>query len=75
MRNGTSNTGTSGIEYFFNPRSIAVVGASPHKRKPGGRPLVALLERGYAGKVFPINPNYEEVAGRKCYPTILDGPR
>jgi acyl-CoA synthetase (NDP forming) len=74
MRNGGFETGTSGIEYFFNPRSIAVVGASPHKRKPGGRPLVALRERGYAGKIFPINPNYEEVAGIHCYPTILDVP-
>lgn len=74
MRNGGSSTGTSGIEYFFNPRSIAVVGASDHKSKPGGRPLAALLERGYAGKVFPINPRYEEVAGRRCYPTVLEVP-
>lgn len=74
MRNGYSASGTSGIEYFFNPRSIAVVGASDDKRKPGGRPLAALIERGYAGKVFPINPRYQEIAGRRCYPSVLDVP-
>ena len=74
MRNGASNTGTSGIEYFFNPRSIAIVGASEDKKKVGGRPLAALIERGYAGKIFPINPRYEEVAGKRCYPSILDVP-
>jgi len=65
---------TSGIEYFFNPRSIAIVGASDDKRKVGGRPLAALIERGYAGKVFPINPRYQELAERPCYPSILDVP-
>src|SRR5512140_2438759 len=74
MQHGDRNSATSGIEYFFNPRSIAVVGASEDKRKVGGRPLAALIERGYAGKIFPINPRYQELAGKRCYPSILDVP-
>jgi acetyltransferase len=65
---------TSGIEYFFHPRSIAIVGASDDRRKVGGRPLALLLDRGYAGKVFPVNPRYQEIAGTPCYPTVLDVP-
>ena len=74
MQHGDATSVTSGIEYFFNPRSIAIVGASGDKRKVGGRPLAALIDRGYAGKIFPINPGYEELAGKKCYPSILDVP-
>jgi acetyltransferase len=62
------------MEYFFNPGSIAIIGASDKRRKPGGRPLPALRDRGYAGPVYPINPQYQEIAGFKCYPSILDVP-
>jgi acetyltransferase len=64
----------SGIASFYDPRSIAIIGASANLKKPGGRPLAALLKRGYAGKVFPVNPSYDEIAGLTCYPTILDVP-
>jgi acetyltransferase len=64
----------SGIASFYDPRSIAIIGASANPNKPGGRPLAALLKRGYAGKVFPVNPSYDEIAGLTCYPTILDVP-
>jgi len=74
MRDAGSDTDTSGIEYFYNPRSIAIIGASDKPRKPGGRPPPALRDRGYAGRVFPINPSYREIAGFECYPTILDVP-
>ena len=39
MENGASDLGTSGIEFFYNPRSIAIVGASSDPYKPSGRPL------------------------------------
>jgi acyl-CoA synthetase (NDP forming) len=67
-------TASSGIESFYDPRSIAIIGASGNPRKPGGRPLAALEKRGYAGRVFPVNPRYDEIAGFRCYPTILDVP-
>jgi len=74
MGTGAFDIDTSGIEFFYHPRSIAIVGASNKSGKPGGRPVMALRKRGYAGKVYPINPSYEEVEGYKCYPTILDVP-
>jgi acetyltransferase len=74
MDKGSFDIDTAGLEYFYNPRSIAIVGASNHAQKPGGKPLGALLKRGYAGKIFPVNPRYEEVAGIECYPSLLDVP-
>ncbi len=74
MESGSSDPNTSGIEFFYNPKSIAIVGASSDPYKPSGRPLAALLARGFAGKLFAINPRYNEIAGTPCYPTILDVP-
>lgn len=68
------DTDASGIEFFFNPASIAIVGASSDFHKPSGRPLAALLKRGYRGKLFPVNPRYKEINGIECYPSILDVP-
>jgi len=65
---------TTGMEFFYNPRSIAIVGASSNAEKPGGRPLRALQNRGYAGEIFPVNPGYREIAGLECFPTVLDIP-
>ena len=53
----------SKMEYFFNPRTIAIIGASSDFRKPGGRSLNALQKRGYTGKIYPINPNSRELLG------------
>jgi acetyltransferase len=74
MRDGPFEIDTSGIEYFFYPRSIAIIGASSNPRKPGGRPLAALQRRGYEGKLFPVNPHHREIGGAKCFPSILDVP-
>jgi len=74
MASRAFETAPSGIEFFYDPRSIAIIGASGNARKPGGRPLAALAKRGYAGRVFPVNPRYDEIAGFRCYPSILDVP-
>jgi acetate---CoA ligase (ADP-forming) len=59
------------IEALFRPKSIAIVGAS---KKPAiGRRLIASLDRiGFAGAIYPINPNYAMVLRRPCYPSIAD---
>jgi len=74
MKSEASELDTSGIEFFYNPKSIAIVGASSDPYKPSGRPLAALRGRGFAGKLFAINPRYDEIAGTPCYPTLLDVP-
>ena len=63
-----------GIERLLRPRSVAVVGASD---KPGalGASVIANLDRnGFAGEVYPINPNRETIAGRPCLPHIAELP-
>ena len=60
----------SGLTSLFAPRSIAVVGASPDLGKPGGRCLAYLSQVGYSGRVYPINPRYEEIAGLRAYGSI-----
>ena len=70
-----SEAHASGIEYFFNPRSIAIVGASANLTKLSGRPIDALIKNKFSGKIYPVNPRYTEIAGLACYPKIEDVPR
>lgn len=59
---------------LFEPRGIAVVGASADLGRIGGQPIFALTEFGYEGGVYPINPKYPEIRGLECYPAIADVP-
>jgi acetate---CoA ligase (ADP-forming) len=61
------------LDLLFRPQSIAVVGAS---EKPTiGRRLISSLDRiGFTGEVFPVNPNYSTVAGRRCWPSPAELP-
>ena len=61
-----------GLEAFFYPESIAVIGASQNALKPNGIPLYLLSMFSYKGDLYPVNPKYENVGGLKCYPSILD---
>ncbi len=59
------------LHNFFNPRHIAIVGASTGGYKLGGTSfLMKLREGGYSGKLFPINPKAKEIAGLKAYPDV-----
>jgi len=62
------------LKRFFNPRSIAIVGASPDFSKITGRTLKYLLKHHFKGKIYPINPKYREMAGLSCYPSISELP-
>jgi acyl-CoA synthetase (NDP forming) len=61
---------------FFNPKSIAVVGASRDQSKIGHVIFRNLVEGEFRGKVYPINPNTPKLLGIKCYPSItkVKGP-
>lgn len=63
-----------GISAIFNPRSIAVVGASRTPGKIGYEVLSNILGYGYGGKVYPVNPTASEILGLKCYPKISSIP-
>jgi acetyltransferase len=56
---------------ILSPKSIAIVGASQDPDKIGSVLLRNLIEGGYNGKIYPVNPKYEELQGRKAYPDIL----
>jgi acetate---CoA ligase (ADP-forming) len=58
------------LDRLFNPRSVAVVGASADPRKLAGRPVDYLKRHGFAGTIYPVNPRYQELAGLRCYPAV-----
>lgn len=58
------------LKYLFNPKSIAVIGASRNPEKAGGAVLENLIKGGYKGKIYPVNPNAEEAQGVKSYKNI-----
>ena len=62
------------ISFFFNPKSIAVIGASPTKGKVGNTVLNNIISSGYEGKIYPINPRADQACGLTCYKNILDVP-
>lgn len=59
-----------GFDKFFNPDSIAIVGASEKKGKVGAEILASMIEAGYKGKIFPVNRKAETINSLKCYPDI-----
>lgn len=61
---------------LFEPRSIAVFGASESPDSVGGVVVGNLVDGGFAGEIVPINPKYETVAGRRCLRDVsaLDAP-
>ena len=62
------------LDMFFNPQSVAVVGASRDPDKLGHGVLHNIMQYGYAGRVYPINPKADEVLGLPAYPSVLDVP-
>ncbi len=61
-----------GIDTLFNPRSIAVVGASATKGKLGNSVVVNLIDSGYPGKIYPVNPKGGEILGLKTYRSLTE---
>ena len=61
------------IDDLFHPRSVAIVGA-PRGMKSGAVFLTALLEQGFSGDIYPVNPRAESISGLKSYPSVSDIP-
>src|ERR1700746_1323024 len=60
------------LDSFFSPSSIPLIGASRDLDKIPGRLLSMLRKNHYPGRIYPINPNYGELDGLKCFPSISD---
>jgi acyl-CoA synthetase (NDP forming) len=58
------------LDTFFSPASIALIGASRDQEKIPGRLLSMLRKNEFPGNLYPINPNYGDIDGLQCYPSI-----
>ncbi|MGH3327561.1 MAG: acetate--CoA ligase family protein [Streptomycetales bacterium] len=59
---------------IMKPRSVAVIGASSEDGKIGNSVMKNLVNGGYAGEIYPVNPKADEILGRKAYKSITDVP-
>ncbi len=63
-----------GLRQLLNgAKTIAVVGASPKPYRDSGAIAEFLVRQGY--RVYPVNPNYDEILGMKCYPSVRSIPQ
>mgnify|MGYP001626352030 FL=1 len=61
------------LDSFFNPRSVAIVGATPKEGKVG-RVILENFIKKYKGRIYPVNPGYNEIMGLKCYRSVSELP-
>ncbi len=62
------------LDTLFQPKSIAIVGASTNPEKIGHSIVRNLVDSGYRGKIYPVNPKAVEILGLRCYPNISSLP-
>lgn len=58
------------VKSFLEPASVAVIGASRTPGKVGHDVVKNLIDAGYEGAVYPVNPKADEVLGLRCYPAV-----
>src|SRR5438132_6330998 len=58
------------LRMLFEPRSVALIGASADPSSISARPLRLLRQHGYAGGLYPVNPKHDELLGLRVYPSI-----
>lgn len=61
----------AGLDALLHPRAVAVVGASDNPDRIGGVPLALMRERGFAGRLIPVNPKYSTVQGLSAFPSLV----
>jgi acetyltransferase len=64
----------NGLNYFYEPKSIALIGASVKELSIGNIIIKNLITYGFTGPIYPINPKVDEIRGLKAYPSIMDVP-
>ncbi len=62
------------LDALFRPKAVAVIGASSKELSIGNRVIKNLIDFGFKGAIYPINPKADEIRGLKAYPSILDCP-
>ena len=64
----------SAMRRIMNPRAVAVIGASDGEGKIGNSVMKNIINGGYAGALYPINPRADEILGKKCFKSVKDIP-
>ena len=62
------------LEHAVHPKSVAVIGASAREGSVGQVVMNNIIAAGFEGEVWPVNPKYREVAGRRCYRNASELP-
>lgn len=62
------------LECMLDARSVAVIGASAREGSFGERLMLELVQGGFKGELFPVNPRYEDILGYRCYPSLAEVP-
>jgi acetyltransferase len=62
------------VKNFFQPSSVAVIGASDKPGKVGRVVLENLIQSRYPGRIYPVNPSHQEIMGYRTYPSVLELP-
>lgn len=62
------------LQHLLSPESIAIIGATDRKDEMSSMPVKLLLEYGYSGSIFPVNPELNYIYGLKCYPSLSSLP-
>ncbi len=62
------------LDFLFSPRSVAVVGAAREKGKVGRIILENIVNHGFRGEIYPVNPKAARIKGRRAYPSVADVP-
>ena len=64
----------TGMKRIFSPAGIAIIGASGDPSKLGYSTVKNIIDGGYKGKIYPINPKADEILGLKCYMSVQEIP-
>ncbi len=59
---------------LLSPKTVAIIGASRHPSTIGYRLLQCMVEAGFTGTVYPVNPNADSIMSIKAYPSVVDIP-
>ncbi|MBP7147251.1 MAG: acetate--CoA ligase family protein [Acidobacteria bacterium] len=62
------------LKALFEPKTVAVIGASPKEQNLGNRIVKNLLEFGFTGRIYPVNPKVSELLGLQVYPAMTEVP-
>jgi acyl-CoA synthetase (NDP forming) len=62
------------LDALMRPQSVAIVGASVRQEATGSAVVRNLVDIGFKGAIYPVNPRYDEIAGLPCYPSLLALP-